>query len=71
MEPEEKPESAVQENTIKVNLMGIKHMKTSHVWRLEFDVYEVDSQKIKALIDQIEKDFYLLLVPIDKEPENS
>ena len=46
-------------------------MKVNHVWRLEFDVYENDGAKVKGLIDQIDKDFYLLLVPIDNPPNNS
>lgn len=61
----------VQNSTIAVHLAGIKRMKTSHTWRLEFDVYETDGNKVGALVDQIEKDFYLVLVPIDNKPENA
>jgi hypothetical protein len=53
----------VENSTIRVSLVGIKHMKSQHVWRLEFDVYERENHKIKGLFDQIESDFYLLLVP--------
>jgi hypothetical protein len=58
-------ENDAEDKSIRVNLVGIKHMKSLHVWRLEFDVYERENPKIKALFDQIEKDFYLLLVPYD------
>lgn len=62
-------EDQVEDKTIRVNLVGIKHMKSQHVWRLEFDVYERENHKIKGLFDQIEEDFYLLLVPYkDQQP---
>jgi hypothetical protein len=72
MESEERTDEDVQNSTITVNLAGIKRMKTNHIWRLEFDVYEQDGNKVAALVDQIEKDFHLLLVPvgIDNKPEN-
>ena len=64
-------EEHVESSTITVNLAGIKRMKTNHIWRLEFDVYEQDGGKVSALVDMIEKDFYLALVPIDNKPENA
>lgn len=71
MESEARTDEAVQDSTITVNLAGIKRMKTSHTWRLEFDVYEQDGNKVSSLVDSIEKDFYLVLVPIDNKPENA
>ncbi len=61
------------DNAIVVNLSGIKRLKVAKSWRLEFDVYEQESAKIKTLVDQIDKDFYLLLVPmtIDKNQNNA
>ena len=41
--------------TLTTELVGIKNLKTTHNWRLEFDVYEIDSDKVKQLIDLIEK----------------
>jgi len=64
-------EDIVQNGTVKVNIVGIKRMKSTHVWRLELDIYEEDSPKVKALVDQIDKDFHMLLVPIDNKQDNS
>jgi len=61
----------IENSTITVNLAGIKRMKTNHIWRLEFDVYEQDGDKVSKLVNNIEKDFHLLLVPIDNKPENA
>jgi|TARA_B100000315_G_scaffold180366_1_gene169178 acyl carrier protein len=48
--------------TLLVQLVGIKNLKTTHNWRLEFDVFEVDSNKVSTLIDKIEKAFAMALV---------
>jgi|TARA_R110000824_G_scaffold18744_1_gene73703 hypothetical protein len=40
---------------LNVELVGIKNLKTTHTWRLEFDVYEIDSHKVKYLMDKIDK----------------
>ena len=61
----------IENSAITVNLAGIKRMKTNHIWRLEFDVYEQDGDKVSKLVNNIEKDFHLLLVPIDNKPENA
>jgi len=36
-------------------LVGIKNLKSTHNWRIEFDVYEIDQDKVKQMIDLIEK----------------
>ena len=41
--------------SLNVELVGIKNLKTTHTWRLEFDVYEIDSHKVKYLMDKIDK----------------
>jgi hypothetical protein len=71
MEPTEESEQSIQDSTIKVCIVGIKRMKSTHVWRLELDIYEEDSPKVKALVDQIDRDFHMLLVPIDNKPDNT
>ena len=38
--------------TLTTELVGIKNLKTTHNWRLEFDVYEIDSDKVKYLMDK-------------------
>ena len=40
---------------LNVELVGIKNLKITHNWRLEFDVYEVEQEKVKELIDMIQK----------------
>ena len=47
---------------LTVELVGIKNLKTTHTWRLEFDVYEVDSPKVKDLMDKVDKPLVMALV---------
>jgi hypothetical protein len=47
---------------LNVELVGIKNLKTTHNWRLEFDVYEIDSHKVKNLMDKINKPLVMALV---------
>ena len=48
--------------TLNVEVVGIKNLKTTHTWRLEFDVYEVDSPKVKDLMDKVDKPLVMALV---------
>ena len=48
--------------TLNVELVGIKNLKTTHTWRLEFDVYEIDSPKVKDLMDKVDKPLVMALV---------
>lgn len=47
-----------KENQIQValdcELVGIKNLKSTHNWRLELDVSEIDTHKIKELFDLID-----------------
>jgi hypothetical protein len=52
--------------TLNVELVGIKNLKSTHNWRLEFDVYEIDSNKVKELIDKIDSPMVMALVDYDK-----
>jgi len=54
-----------KENTLTVELVGIKNLKSTGNWRLEFDVYEIDSHKVKELIDEINKAFMMALVELN------
>ena len=51
--------------TLNVELVGIKNLKTTHNWRLEFDVYEIDTVKVKELIDKLNKAYIMALVEYD------
>ena len=54
---------AKNENVVlNVELVGIKNLKTTHTWRLEFDVYEIDSYKVKDLMDKIDHPLVMALV---------
>jgi len=48
--------------TLNVEFVSIKNLKTTHNWRLEFDVYEIDSSKVKELMDKIKKPLIMALV---------
>mgnify|MGYP003134552119 FL=1 len=48
--------------TLNVELVGIKNLKTTHTWRLEFDIYEIDSPKVKDLMDKVDKPLVMALV---------
>lgn len=48
--------------TLMVELVGIKNLKTTHNWRLEFDVFEIDSEKVKELMDKLNKALVMALV---------
>ena len=50
---------------LNVELVGIKNLKMTHTWRLEFDVYEIDSHKVKDLMDKIDKPLVMALVNND------
>ena len=47
---------------LNVELVGIKNLETTHTWRLEFDVYEIDSHKVKDLMDKIDHPLVMALV---------
>ena len=51
--------------SLNVELVGIKNLKTTHNWRLEFDVYEIDNDKVKQLMDIIDKPVMLGIVKND------
>ena len=51
--------------TITTELVGIKNLKTTGNYRLEFDVYEIDTEKVKELIDKLNKAFVMALVEYD------
>ena len=51
--------------TINCELVGIKNFKSTHNWRIEFDVYEIDNDKVKQLMDIIDKPVMLGIVKND------
>jgi hypothetical protein len=50
---------------INVELVGLRNLKTTHNYRLEFDVYEIDTEQVKELITKINKAFMMALVEHD------
>ena len=50
---------------LTTELGGIKNLKTTGNYRLEFDVYEIDTTKVKELIDKLNKAFVMALVEYD------
>ncbi len=50
---------------LTTELVGIKNLKTTGNYRLEFDVYEIDTSKVKELIDKLNKAYVMALVEYD------
>ena len=55
----------MKEQALRVELVGLKNLKTTGNWRLEFDVYEIDSEKVKELVLMMNKSFMMALVELD------
>jgi hypothetical protein len=51
---------------LMAELVGLKNLKTTHVWRIELDVYEIDSPKVKQLFDLINKPLSVGMVKVDE-----
>ena len=47
---------------LNVELVGIKNLKITKTWRLEFDVFESERPKIKDLMDKLNKALVMALV---------
>ena len=47
---------------LTVELVGIKNLKTTGNYRLEFDLYEIDTPKIKDLVEKLNRPFVMGLV---------
>ena len=47
---------------LTTELVGIKNIKSTGNYRLEFDVYEIDTSKVKELIDKLNKAYVMALV---------
>jgi hypothetical protein len=47
---------------IRTELVGIKNLKSTHNWRLEFDVSEIDSHKVADLVHKIDDAFNMILI---------
>jgi hypothetical protein len=52
---------------LEADLVGIKNIKATHSWRLELDVYEMDSYKVKELFDLIDMPVSIGIVGKKKE----
>jgi len=50
---------------LTTELVGIRNLKTTGNYRLEFDVFEIDSPKVADLILKLNKAFMMGLVEID------
>tara|TARA_Y100000310_G_scaffold265612_1_gene276724 strand:- start:2 stop:190 length:189 start_codon:yes stop_codon:yes gene_type:complete len=60
--PEEKNKDGI---AITTELVGIKNLKSTGNYRLEFDVYEIDTDKVKELINKLNRPFMMGLVEYD------
>ncbi len=48
--------------SLNVELVGIKNLKITGAWRIEFDVFEVETEKVKDLMDLLNKTLAMGLV---------
>ena len=48
--------------SLNVELVGIKNLKITGAWRIEFDVFEVETEKVKDLMDMLNKTLAMGLV---------
>ena len=57
--------NAKEDSGVALNceLVGIKNLKSTHNWRIEFDVYEIDSNKVKELMDIIDRPVVIGIIP--------
>ena len=53
------------EVALKCELVGVKNLKSTHNWRIEFDVYEIDTDKVKELIGLVGKPVSMGIVEFD------
>jgi len=47
-------------------LVGLKNLKITHNWRIELDTFEMDQDKVKDLIDLIQKPVAIGIVPLEE-----
>jgi len=47
-------------------LVGLKNLKITHNWRIELDTFEMDQDKVKDLIDLIQKPIAIAIVPLEE-----
>ena len=50
---------------LNVELVGIKNLKMTHNWRIEFDDFEIDNDKVKDLMDMLNKPISMGLIQLD------
>ena len=55
-----------KKTALNVELVGIKNLKLTHSWRIEFDVFEIDNDKVKDLMDMLNKPISMGLVEINE-----
>ena len=51
--------------SLKAELVGIKNLKIAGAWRIEFDVYEFETEAVKDLMDMLNKPVAMGLIQID------
>lgn len=51
---------------LTAQLVGIKNLKITGAWRIEFDVFEVETEKVKDLMDMLNKTVAMGLVELNE-----
>ena len=48
---------------LNCELVGLRNLKISHNWRIELDTYEIEQEKVKDLVDLIQKPVVIAIIP--------
>ena len=56
----------MSDQSIKVQLSGVKTLKNPPCYRLEFDVPEIEGEKVATLLTQVNNCFDLVLVKTEE-----
>ena len=52
--------------SLTAELVGIKNLKIAGAWRIEFDVYEFETEAVKDLMDMLSKPVAMGLIQLDE-----
>ena len=60
-------ESMLRERGITLNgeIVGIKNLKIAGNWRIELDTYDSEKEKIKDMMDLLNRGVVIAIIPID------
>ena len=63
--PKRKNLAKKSKTSLNAELVGIKNLKIAGAWRIEFDVYEFETEAVKDLMDMLNKPIAMGLIQLD------